>query len=225
MKSGWFRDSYRHSLAARGISTARFKPNRFSYMPRDVVTKVYKFDELSPEAQEKAIEWWRDMRNRNGWYSDDFELLVDDWRNEMNEKYPGLDLGRTDVEWDLYQGELRLPSRDVDRLLRNEFDSSMYDIEFDGSDLRYDREVGEEDFFVDLNDDKYFDKNGIQIAPEVLKHNLKRKAANIVSSLQKDMGDLFKRLKDQEEYVESDDYAKSEIEANDYEFKENGDRF
>lgn len=33
---------------------------------REIIIKAYQFNELSPAAQKKAIEWWRDLESRSG---------------------------------------------------------------------------------------------------------------------------------------------------------------
>ena len=47
-------------------------------MPEVIETVVYTYDELSPAAQQKALDWYRDLGPHHGWWDavyDDFETI------------------------------------------------------------------------------------------------------------------------------------------------------
>ena len=61
-------------------------------MPRIIETTVYKFDELSPKAKEKAREWWRSLENESfGSHGEIFEPA------ETAAKLLGITFDRNDV--------------------------------------------------------------------------------------------------------------------------------
>jgi hypothetical protein len=82
-KSGHFNEPRRHSLQAKGIKTGNLsKPvPYFNPAGRDVTQRfvVYKFDDLKPEAKEKAIEEHRQFLSEV-WEAD---YVQDDFKEDM----------------------------------------------------------------------------------------------------------------------------------------------
>jgi hypothetical protein len=178
--------------------------------------KIYKFEELSDEAKEKAIEEFRGTNLDSDWW----DFIYEDARN-VDLKITGFDTGRGNrINIEFYG----LAKDTAESILREHGD--------DTETYKLAKE------FIKTNN---FLQNTIEVYTELLEEtelgyeqeryaeNLKfhdDKMGSLSDEFLKDLGEeCLSILKDEAEYLQSDEAIIETIEANEYEFLQDGERY
>lgn len=189
--------------------------------------KIYKFEELSKEAKEKAIE---NQRNNEGYLDYQwFDYLHEGFIEELNTM--GVDC--EGFEWDLYRSRdfkaEELNVTDNQKLLKsagltkwliiNELradKTEIYDIgldEYGKADVEFEQK---EDYdYEQWSDEEYSDRE--KEAEEI--------EDKITEFIKEKFKKFWERLNKDYSYLLSDEGIKNDLEANDYEFNEDGTRW
>ena len=189
--------------------------------------KIYKFEELSKEAKEKAIE---NQRNNEGYLDYEwFSYLQEDFIEELNTI--GVDC--EGFEWDLYRSRdfkaEELNVTDNQKLLKsagltkwliiNELradKTEIYDIgldEYGKADVEFEQK---EDYdYEQWSDEEYSDRE--KEAEEI--------EDKITEFIKEKFKKFWERLNKDYSYLLSDEGIKNDLEANDYEFNADGTRW
>lgn len=189
--------------------------------------KIYKFEELSKEAKEKAIE---NQRSNEGYLDYEwFSYLQEDFIEELNTI--GVDC--EGFEWDLYRSRdfkaEELNVTDNQKLLKsagltkwliiNELradKTEIYDIgldEYGKADVEFEQK---EDYdYEQWSDEEYSDRE--KEAEEI--------EDKITEFIKEKFKKFWERLNKDYSYLLSDEGIKNDLEANDYEFNADGTRW
>jgi len=179
--------------------------------------QVFKFEELKKDIQEKVID---NLREINVDYDFCFDYLLEDFKKQLN-KF-GLDCDS--FEYDLY---------------RNEF--NFYKLSIDDREKVINQFLTKEDKILNLlsNNDVYFDigfsDNSISVNYETEEEKteeeykaIQEKAEEIEEEINEFLlnkrNEFLKILKKEYSSLLEDEAIKDTIEANEYEFKENGEQ-
>lgn len=187
--------------------------------------RIYKFDELNEEAKEKAIE---NQRSHEGYLDYEwFSYLHEGFIEELNT----IGVNCKGFFWDLYQGkEFKAEELDVtdeQKLLKsagltkwliiNELrkgKTEIYNIslsEYGGAEVEID-DFNPED---NLSDEEYSDREKeVEEIEDKITEFMKEKFEKFWETLNKDY-----------EYLMSDEGIKEDLEMNEYEFNESGERW
>lgn len=200
---------------------------------REITVKLFNFNELNKEAQEKAIEDWRNKGNAFNY--DDVEVLTDNFRYEL--KNYGFD-DDVRVEWSLEycqgDGVAFYGSIDLEKVLLNHLDdftkdeqrrlywlNNEYGISIETVRNSYGRRYSHANTMdVNVDCDYHVDYRQTELYDEVLK-----KLEEVVLN---DIQSLSHKLESQGyefiERMESDEFIREFFECNDdcYEFTEDG---
>jgi len=175
-----------------------------------IKTKVYEFKELSKEAKEKAINWYRESVSEL-----DNQIFVDDFSEDIRNIFEENCFKNVKVEeWDLscYKSypyiNVKSASIEIDKFIKPS-QSWIKDSDIDFSLSNNEIEVYKE------NDN--FSKRAEAII-ECLKENIQAKFNEV-------KGNLIKNGLANLEYMDKDSTIIENIEANEYTFLENGKRF
>jgi hypothetical protein len=187
---------------------------------RTIRTKIYLFDELSKEAQNNAIENFRNINvDFCEWFDADFEGFKEDL-NELgfinaeisfSGFYSQGDGACFDAKIDASKFAETINEKRIAKLIKNGYIS-----EFEISKTSYANHYSHEKTrFVD------FDSTGYKNIDEILQ-SLCEKIEVIRLEKSKE---IYKSLEQQYDYLQSDEAVKETIIANDYEFTKDGKQF
>jgi len=186
-------------------------------MSRRIVKEydVYQYDELSPEAQEKARDWFRE--------GIDYDAEVHLWEpiNDMLQ-HDAQEFGYEKVDWtaDAWSNFSVLVVGDVDEAevfsrLGIHDDPSNYAVWISG---RLDRPYERQEVHVEAQ----FDEDGLhpgEESIEAVEYLIRLSVEADVEEVQYRLIDAARAMHD---YAYSDEHAEEAIEANEYEFLEDG---
>jgi len=177
--------------------------------------KIYNFEELSVEAQEKAIE---DTRNSEGYLDYEwYDFLYEDFHEKLEE----IGVSCKTFYWDLYHNNFYLDSPNIDDIkkfikkagaekiliLKNlEVEKGEYWDEIE--DGLYSAGIVSEEYRTDVYD------SGIDELDEIL-----------TEKLQEILNGFLNSLKESFDYLNSDEAVKEHLIINEYEFEEDGGRY
>jgi len=174
---------------------------------RVIETKVYQFKELSDEAKEKALEWGTCLNVDHDWW----EFIYEDAAQV------GIKLTEFDIDRGSYcKGELMEGAPEVARkLVENHGEKCATYMTAKTFLYEYDKLVekhsdGKQKDRVSEDNEYEFDQDAEELEEEFVK--------NIC-------GDYLKMLRNEYEYRSSEEAIIETIEANEYEFEEDGSRF
>lgn len=207
---------------------------------RTVRTKVYKFSELSEQAKEKAIEWYR-----NGNTYDDYSREIIESAKKVAELF-NLKFGReyTDIRTShIDDNILELKGIRLYKYLINNYYNELFTPKYIKA---IDRELRCKQFICKVNTDYKGEKytmiysklkrdnscvlTGVCYDMDILQpvyDFLKRpdKSTTFEDLMNEIEGAISKTFSSNEELVNSDEYITDTIEANEYEFTKDGNRF
>ena len=191
---------------------------------RTKTIKIYKFEELSKEAKNKAIE--DQMSNESYLDYEWFDYLHEGFIEELNT----IGVNCKEFYWDLYRNE-RFKAKDIEvtdnqKLLKsagltkwliiNELRNEKTEIYSIGL-----SENGEAEVEIDFeNEDNLSDEEYVDREKEVEELNEK-----ITDFMEEKFEEFLGRLQKDYDYLMSDEGIKEDLEANDYEFNEDGTRW
>jgi len=197
---------------------------------RTAKTKVYKFNELSDDAKVVALDWGR--------YSDPFfndwsEFIIDDFHERM--MGIGINIEKGTIDWNTESpGSTDFEATvSTAKILKNKYPNwaiadplkLLVDAEEEGvMETRY------KDQYLDI--DLNYDELAIAMKPHVelcLQRNtigaegfLRKMIEDMIEDFRLELG---KRLKDEYEYMGTDEYVTEELLANEYEFTKEGNKW
>jgi len=197
---------------------------------RTAKTKVYKFNELSDDAKVVALDWGR--------YSDPFfngwsEFIIDDFHERM--MGIGINIEKGTIDWNTESpGSTDFEATvSTAKILKNKYPNwaiadplkLLVDAEEGGvMETRY------KDQYLDI--DLNHDELAIAMKPHVelcLQRNtigaegfLRKMIEDMIEDFRLELG---KRLKDEYEYMGTDEYVTEELLANEYEFTKEGNKW
>jgi hypothetical protein len=186
---------------------------------RTIRTKIYKFDELSKEAQTVAIDKMRDINVDYEWFDADFEGFKEDL-NELgfydaeiwfSGFYSQGDGACFDAKIDASKFATTVNEKRIARLIENGY-ISQFEILKNSYANHYSHEKTR---YVD------FDSIGYKNIDETLQSLCEK----IELIRLKQSKEIYRSLDKQNDYLQSDEAVKETILANDYEFTENGKIF
>lgn len=178
---------------------------------RIIELQAFKFSELKPEIQEKVLDEHRYINTETYDYTDG------DWMNEELKEI-GLSCDMKKICFDLYRGEFEFGSS----LSIEDEQKFMFSILSAEEKLRYALENKFRD--VDLSIGRT-GRVGIEDCSnnetETDYSDFEERYNNLIESYEHK---FLKALREEEDYLTSDESIKDTIESNDYEFEENGER-
>jgi hypothetical protein len=201
---------------------------------REEMVKVCQFSELSEGAKEKAREWFKDRMNEG--FDFEAEQITEDFSYELEELgYP-----TEDIRWCLshvqgdgvafygdinYDGFLKISDRllndDDVKLLRNNLDNIGINIKIYSNDYHYNH-FNTMSLETDVR--IYFDEE-----KEELSNKITCIIDDLIDSIKDEIKVVSKRLArvgyEQIDYFHSNTYIDETIEANEWEFTEDGERW
>jgi hypothetical protein len=188
---------------------------------RTIETTVFNFDELSAKAQQKAIEKLYDLNVDYSWW----ESTYDDAEN-IDLKINGFDLDRGSyVELDF-----KYSAKDTaQEILKNHGEMCETYILATEFIKRYEIAEALQSIFNEQyeNVPMYFEELSEQLAEEHLltsSEKYEEEMEELCAEFKKDLEhEYLKMLRDEYEYLTSEEAIKETIEANSYEFDEDGD--
>lgn len=177
--------------------------------------KLYKIDELSEEAKEKALNKCVEINlERGDWY----EFIYEGFEEELQKA--GLETKLNNAEWDLYKGRYfkfdKIYVKDWKRLLEQadclkHLISLALDSEFD-----IDIAINGNEADVKINCDDESKQEEINSVEEKIGKDLSGFIERLAYN-------FWKQLNDGYSYSISDEAVTETLRINEYEFKENGD--
>lgn len=183
---------------------------------RTETIKIYQFEEISKEAQEKAIE---DTRNSNGYLND---VEWSEWlQEEFKEELEKLGILTDGFFWDLYNNNFYLDNPSIPD--EKEFIKKMgFEKWLILKSLENKTEEEKEEFEDDLKaieivGGEYKTIIG-NFQDEEIEEQINKKLKDILSG-------FLKRLQEEYEGLNSDESIKDFLIINDFEFNENGGRY
>jgi len=215
-------DPYVHSLSAKGVKSytklnARTVVEKF---------KVYKFDELPTETQEKLLDKYREVNVEDTWWADsDIDYL----KEEASKL--GFDFDAKDVEWAILSRDSKVGvtskaiSIDFEKILGKKMIADLekkYDAEMDYEWLP--RLVGNFSPYevLEIKFREYGGKSGRKIVPERVKEQIKDKVYKNLDEFISLTKQTYKDLIESYEYQTSDEAVKDMLENNYGEFTVDG---
>jgi len=180
--------------------------------------EIYKFEDLSEEAKEKAIE---DLRN-NEFYLDYkwFDYLYEDFKEELKDK--GINCNT--FYFDLYRNEFSIDKpyiEDKEKFLKNAI-GSKYLIMFNLENKEFEVSLSENcytNFEILENEEETNEEYKIRIEQET---QINEEADDYLNDLKRD---FLNRLNKDYEYLLSDEAIREHIEANEFEYLKNGEQY
>lgn len=177
--------------------------------------KIYEFNELSDEAQERAIE---DTRNSDGYLDYDwYDWLYEDFHEVLKD----IGVECETFYWDLYRENFRLEKsniEDIRKFIKKAGAEKILILKNLESDNDKDRD--------ELEDGLY--SAGIyseECRTEVCDSGIDELDEVLTEKLQEFLKDFLSQLKEQYNYLNSDEAVKDFLISNEFEFKENGERY
>ena len=186
--------------------------------------KLYKFNELNKEAQEKAITNNYDINSSDDWYEPELEMFAED------AKKIGFDIEPGEIEFDLDRGAnfgIRPDGISViDEYIKKELGlktKPWVDIKFNVRKIGMQHQEFPHDRWFHSNENsrgwyEVIDKRGKPYGDKI-----KKLCDTMIDKLCDLCAEYFKRIQDSYEGAMSEDAIKETLIANDYEFTEEGD--
>jgi hypothetical protein len=174
---------------------------------RTIETTVFTFDELSEDAKEKAIQ---DYRNKDVYWHDWWECIYDDAEN-VGIKITGFNTGRG---WDISF-----------KFIDSAYDSAQKIIKEHGQACQTYKTAAK--FVNDWAElvAKYSDGIKLDEVADDNEYEFDNEADELEKDFQSSIGhDFLMLLQEEEEYLNSDEAISETIQANEYEFTEQGKR-
>lgn len=202
-------------------------------MPRDITTTVYTFSELDEDAQEKALNYFRDFNTSDEcWY----EHVLDCFREDMEEK--GFAVHKDEPQFSGFssQGDGASFTADVDiekfilaykrgnyyKVLLN--DLRKGDAELDAQITRASYPHYVHAYMMDIDFDAYFDA-GDEQRLEKLEALASELEDEILETARDEAHELYRTLEREYEYQTSDEQVGESLEANEIPFTKDGNPF
>ena len=219
----WYRGrGDRHVWKKEGREDSKRPRRRIRERVRVARTEVYKFKELSKEAKQKALDKHRDINVDYNWW----DFIVEDFSRSIKED--GIEIDVKTLSFDLYPKHVDLKKAyvswdGIEKVLSKELKSKLAVFILDGNrlsfDLHYNNGSVEADFSVDNEDELSDDeRKGLE--------ELRDEIAGAVEEHVKDrLHKLLNDLENEYDDAQSDERVEETIEANDYEFKKEGERW
>jgi hypothetical protein len=194
-------------------------------MPREVVDKylVYKFDELPEDAQEKALDWFRNS-NMEHYDSDDMKSMFEEYLEERGLPNDTVEFSINHSQGDGVSFYGGMDKEDCEKFMEfYEYADRNRIAELDGITARIGPKHGS----------RHYGRGSIEIKrvelwdePEELTDSDEDLINDFYSFLQDKIEEVASELETmgykELEWITSDEYIKDQIEANDYEFTEDG---
>jgi hypothetical protein len=229
-QSGHFSESRRHALQAKGIRTGNLSGGISSGMPmpkpkgRLVIKKyrVFKFDELSPSAQEKALQDQRQFESEV-WDANDY--LISDFKEDI-EKYG---VSGVDVSYSGFysQGDGASFTGLVD--LRKYLKETGQEKDYAKLIKAFDEDLADDHVHIVRLSNQYSHENTIASdgvnyhgTNNEVQQEADKLADNLTFFAREKSKNIYKTLRDDYEYCMGDENLKENIKANEYEFTEDG---
>jgi len=225
-KSGHFVEPRRHALQAKGIKTGHLAQQPLLPAPKGRLVvkeyRVYKFDELSPKAKEKALE---DQRTFEGevWTADDY--LVPNFKEDMGK----LGFSKVDVSysgfWSQGDGASFTALVDLPKYIKATKQEKKY------AKLLKGMEEGDIDDSALIERTNHQDSHENTVrAGDVHYHGSDEETQKQADALSEDLTQfvreeskkLYDKMESDYEDATSDEALKESIEMNEYEFTEDG---
>ena len=169
-------------------------------MPRTVRTKVYKFNELTEEAKETAINEFQDINVQHGWWEDTY----------MDAENIGLKLTSFDIDRNRNaEGYFLLSANEVAANIMKEHGEQCETYKTAERFMEEWQPLFND--YMNEESDSYEDDNDLMVCEQ-----------EFLKSLCEDYSIM---LQNQYEYLQSDDAKIETIEVNDYDFLANGKTF
>ena len=185
---------------------------------REVVKKfnVYKYDELSDKAKQNAIERLYDINVRHDWW----DFLYEDFKEELKEVGLTCDTFYFSLDRDYHIDAQKLRFTDLKLFIKKLVDDKIKDSIIDVLDLDVENTGFKRTSYIISSKSCYL----------LERHPRLTKVANYIEikatkELQTILEDFLSRLQAEYEYLISEEAILDTIEANDYEFLENGKLF
>ncbi len=170
---------------------------------RTIKTKVYKFNELSEQAKNKAIEQWR----KNSYDQDDLmNMLIEEIEEDLKED--GIINPKV-----LYSG------------FGSQGDGACFTCDYtDAGKFLKDEKYKGISFKITHNGRYYFAKStNVEVSDEDISHEMFNEVEKKIEDERELLGnDIYERLETYYMYLLSDEQIIDNIEANEYEFTEDG---
>jgi hypothetical protein len=196
--------------------------------------KVYEFKELKPEVQRRVLDKMAQHELESEWWEPEIEGIAYD----LKELY-GIDVKSNEVYFDLYQNWFALGTHstidDAKKFLKSVADNKVllaqiianpeWDINRVDLDIQTDRNGESNSIGVACNGYNYEDGDERweeDQCKEILESELGIKLDDCIDKINREM---LKRLREQQDYIQSDENIKMRIEDNEYKFLENGEIF
>jgi hypothetical protein len=197
--------------------------------------KVYEFKELAPEVQRKVIDKMAQQELEiDFWY--EFEL--DNISNDLLEEY-GIEVKPSEISFDLYRNWLCLGKNadivDIKKFITNIVDNKVLLAQIISNPDWNLKDVYLNLFYNDRRETNYIGVScngyiyedgdprwGEDTCKTILEQELQINLDECISKINKDM---LKRLRDEQDYIQSDEHIKEEIKERELKFLENGDVF
>jgi len=191
--------------------------------------QVYKFDELKPEVQSKVIERLAQRELENDWW--DYSGILDSMQEDLKEEY-GITCFQ--IYFDLYRNYVALGQAYINDIRKFLIAAGAEKwMIAQGLDSSQDKgwDIGMVDIGITKPYREYFNKL------EIESHGFYNADGEAEGDIEAETGislnDFFrsilekclKQLKDEEEYISSEENIKDLIELNEYQFLENGEIF
>lgn len=196
--------------------------------------KVFSFEELKPEIKDKVLEKFREQQNEIFWEFE-FGYMLENFAEEVKEKL-NLDVDIKELQFDFGRGgNFSMSGEDVMGMLKKKY-NNLSDLDLPknfGVYMNYlgggmnsglnKSEIGED--IIVLYDEDYYEEHP-ELEAEKMKRNLtKIKIIEDLEELQGLMENFVKNVFEVESDYYKDENVKDFIEANEYEFLENGEVF
>lgn len=183
---------------------------------RTTQIKVYLFEELKKDIQEKVLD---DNREINTEFYDWYEYLFEDFKEELNK----IGLSSDGFSFDLYRNEISFNKPNINNQdvfinsVLSHKDKILNQLEKDNN------KEDEEELSLNLDENGNIDLFSYD---ENIKEEEIEEIENKLTESTRDLLKTFlKRLEKEYEYFISDESIKDTLISNEYEFEENGKRF
>ena len=230
-KSGHFNEPQRHAMQAKGFKTGTHNAHPLDFigakpkpLGREVVKRfgVYKFDELSKEAQEKALEKQREFEGEI-WTADDY--LIPNFKEEM-EKYG---VSRIDVSysgfWSQGDGASFTGLVDLKKYIKETKQEKYYAKLLKAME----NEDVDDSLLIERTSHQYAHENTIRAndvryngEDKEIQAQADRLSEEMTSFAREKSRELYKQMNDDYDNATSDESLKDSINVNEYEFTEDG---
>jgi hypothetical protein len=183
--------------------------------------KIYAFSELSEPAQRKALQLLEETYSQDDWW----ECTVDDFKEELREA--GIEVRKKDIEWDVGPGQyVCLTKPFVNSVWLAATVMGLPQLGLTSVDLTRRRSL----FIESLGR-----RSGSRIAMEGVRTccgdeeelcaQCEAVSRRVNAWFSEKCEAFLKNLREQYDYVQSEEYLRDMIEANDYEFLQDGKRW